>query len=303
MVDDWSESLATGRTSKAERRVRRRDGSYRWHLFLAVPDFDPVGRVIKWYASATDIDDQKRAEEDANRYAQGLARSNKDLEQFAYVASHDLQEPLRMVTSYLQLLQQRLSGRLGDEADEFIAFAFDGATRMQRLIGDMLTYSRVSTQALQFAPVEVDKAVSDALADLAATVADTGATMTRDLTPTVWGDETQVSQVFLNLIGNALKFRSERVPRVHIGARRGDDAWIFSVSDNGIGIDPCFGERIFQIFQRLHSRREYPGTGIGLAICKRIVERHGGRIWFESTVGEGTTFFFTIPDRGAAADG
>lgn len=227
-----------------------------------------------------------------------LRRSNEELQQFAYVASHDLQEPLRMVASYLQLLERRYKGRLDSDADEFIAFAVDGATRMKQLINGLLAYSRVGTQGHPFVPVDCGVVLGHTLMTLQGAIRDYGAEVSHDPLPTVMGDETQLVQLFQNLVANALKFHGEEPPRVHVSARRRDTEWLFSVRDNGIGIERQYAERIFVIFQRLHGRSVYPGTGIGLAVCKKIVDRHGGRIWVESTSGEGATFYFTIPDRG-----
>ncbi|HLL52485.1 MAG TPA: ATP-binding protein, partial [Myxococcaceae bacterium] len=216
---------------------------------------------------------------------------------------HDLQEPLRMVASYTQLLSRRYKGKLDPDADEFIGFAVDGVTRMKRLIGDLLEYSRVGTRPQGLAALALDKPLQAAMANLRTALEESGAEVTSEPLPTVQGDEVQLEQLLQNLIGNALKFRGEGRPRVHISARREEREWVFGVRDNGIGIDPQFFQRIFVIFQRLHGKDEYPGTGIGLAICKKIVERHGGRIWVESTPGQGATFFFTLPalPAGAAA--
>ena len=227
--------------------------------------------------------------------AADLARSNAELEQFAYVASHDLQEPLRMVASYTQLLGRRYRGKLDSDADEFIGFAVDGALRMQELINDLLAYSRVGTRALQVEAIDTGSLVDQVLGDLTAAIGESGATVRHGGLPTVQGDRTQLRQLFQNLIANAIKFRGERPPQVHVSAERNDRAWSFAVRDNGIGIDPDYRERIFVLFQRLHTRAEYPGTGIGLAICRKIVERHGGRIWLESQPGQGTTFWFSLP--------
>lgn len=228
---------------------------------------------------------------------QELARSNAELEQFAYVASHDLQEPLRMVASFTQLLARRYGDKLDEEAVEFIDFAVDGVRRMQALINDLLAFSRVGTRGLPFEPVDTAKVVDRVLASLGPAIEESGARVTAGTLPVISGDAVQLDQVFQNLIANALKFRKPDVPpEVSVTARRGIEEWIFSISDNGIGIAPEYAERVFILFQRLHSRTEYPGTGIGLAICKKIVERHGGRIWFDSTPGKGTTFVFSIPD-------
>ena len=245
-----------------------------------------------------DVSDRKRAEEQLRQAAAELESSNAELEQFAYVASHDLQEPLRMVASYTQLLARRYQGKLDADADEFIGFAVDGATRMQALINDLLAYSRVGTRGRAFEPTNAADIVDRVISDLDVATKEAGATITRGPLPVVTGDGVQLGQLFQNLISNAIKFRGERSPEVRIDAERDGLAWRFSVQDNGIGIEPEYAGRIFVIFQRLHTRAQYPGTGIGLAICKKIVERHGGRIWVESRPGEGTTFRFTIPTRG-----
>jgi len=224
-----------------------------------------------------------------------LERSNQELEQFAYVASHDLQEPLRMVASYCQLLERRYSSALDDEAREFIGYAVDGATRMQALINDLLTYSRVGRQDSPLAPTETRRIVDFALANLSQAIEETGAEVVVGRLPSVMADASQLTRLFQNLIGNAIKFRGDRTPEIHVDSSPDGEAARFSIRDNGIGIDPKHADRVFAIFQRLHSRQEYPGTGIGLAVCKRIVERHGGRIWLESEPGAGTTFLFTLP--------
>ncbi len=243
----------------------------------------------------SDITQRKQLERELMERQKKLVRSNAELEQFAYVASHDLQEPLRMVASYVQLLAQRYRGRLDADADEFIQFAVDGATRMKTLISDLLAYSRVGTHGKPPQKVELDSALGQALSNLTIAVQEARAEITNDRLPVVTGDELQLTELFQNLIGNALKFRRDGSAAVHIGAERRADEWVISVRDNGIGIDPQYKERIFVIFQRLHGRDEYPGTGIGLAICQKIVTRHGGRIWVESKPGEGATFRFTIP--------
>ena len=247
-------------------------------------------------ASVVDITERKRAENE-------LRRSNEELERFAYVASHDLQEPLRMVGSYVQLLAKRYQGKLDADADDFIGFAAQGAMRMQRLIEDLLAFSRLGTRGATPVPTEAGTALDGALAGLKLAIDEAGATITHDPLPTVLADPGQLEHLFANLVGNALKFRGPEPPRVHIGASQ-DGApggrWLFSVRDNGIGIDPQYFERIFVIFQRLHERDAYPGTGIGLAICKKIVERHGGRVWVESAPGRGATFLFTLPGVGTA---
>ncbi|QNT75893.1 sensor histidine kinase [Dehalogenimonas etheniformans] len=242
-----------------------------------------------------DISERKLAEEAIKSRTEELARSNAELEQFAYIASHDLQEPLRMVSSYVQLLGKRYQGKLDADADEFIHYAADGANRMQRLINDLLAYSRVGTRGGTFEPTPLESILNQALDNLKMLVSDSGVIITHDALPMVYGDAGQLSQVFQNLIDNAIKFRGDDVPRVHISAEIRGNECVCSVQDNGIGIAPEYRERIFLIFQRLHTRSKYPGTGIGLAICKRIVERHGGRIWVESAPEGGSVFHFTLP--------
>jgi PAS domain S-box-containing protein len=242
-----------------------------------------------------DITEQKRAEEKLKLAVADLARSNKDLEQFAYVASHDLQEPLRMVSSYTQLLARRYQGQLDATANKYIAYAVDGANRMQRLIEDLLAYSRVGTRAKGFAATDCAAVLDQSLANLKAAMEQSGAVVTHGPLPTVVHDNLLLVQLFQNLIGNAIKFQVEAPPRIHVSAEQKGEEWVLAVRDNGIGIDPQYAERIFTIFQRLHTNEEYAGTGIGLAICKKIVERCGGRIWVESQPGTGSTFYFTVP--------
>ncbi len=276
--------------------ARRKDGTEFPVEISLSPLEEPDGMLVT--SIVRDVSDRKRAEEQLRQAAAELESSNAELEQFAYVASHDLQEPLRMVASYTQLLARRYQGKLDEDADEFIGFAVDGATRMQALINDLLAYSRVGTRGRPFEATKTADIVDRVTADLDVAIKEAGATITRGPLPIVMGDAVQLGQLFQNLISNAIKFREERPPVVRINAEREGSAWRFSVQDNGIGIEPEYAERIFVIFQRLHSRAEYPGTGIGLAICKKIVERHGGHIWVESPPGEGTTFHFTIPSRG-----
>jgi signal transduction histidine kinase len=241
---------------------------------------------------------RKEAAQALARRTEELARSNQELEKFAYVASHDLQEPLRMVSSFAQLLARRFQGKLGLEADEYIGYVTDGAGRMQRLINDLLAYSRVGTRGGTFEPTDCSLVLRRTLDNLRIAIRESGADIKSDPLPVVAADRSQLVQLFQNLIGNAVKFRGGERPRIHVSARRNGIEWMFSVSDNGIGIDPKYFDRIFTIFQRLHGRAEYAGTGIGLAICKKIVERHGGRIWVESQPGKGSAFFFTMPAKG-----
>jgi PAS domain S-box-containing protein len=266
------------------------DGHRVWMAWTNKPIYDETGRVVEILAVGVDITERKKMENE-------LRRSNSELEQFAYVASHDLQEPLRAMSGMVQLLEQRYRGQLDARADEYIEHAVEAANRMQTLINDLLTYSRVERRGRPFGPVDAAACVQVALRDLEVTIQESGARVTLDRLPTVMADASQLTQLFQNLIGNAIKFRGKREPLIHISATALETAWQFSVRDNGIGIEPQYFERIFLIFQRLHTRREYPGTGIGLSLCKKIVERHGGRIWVESEFGEGSTFHFTIPIR------
>ena len=245
-----------------------------------------------------DITERILAEEALQRRTEELARSNADLEQFAYVASHDLQEPLRAVASYTQLLARRYQQRLDGDAQRFIERTTAGVARMQALIRDLLAYSRVGTRGEVFGATASEAVLRDVLDDLQAAIAETDAVVTHDPLPVVPADGSQLRHLFQNLVGNAIKFRGDDPPRVHITAQADNGRWVFAVRDNGIGIESEYADRIFVIFQRLHSRRTYPGTGVGLAICKKIVERHGGRIWVESQVGRGTTVFFELPARG-----
>jgi PAS domain S-box-containing protein len=242
-----------------------------------------------------DITERKQAEIRLMGVMADLERSNKDLVQFAYVASHDLQEPLRMVSSYTQLLAQHYEGRLDEKAKKFMDYAVDGAVRMQRLINDLLTYSRVGTQGKPLEATDTHALLGEAISNLAAMIEEKRAVITNEDLPIVQADASQLMQVFQNLISNAIKFQGENIPHIHMSAQDKGWEWVFSVKDNGIGIERQYAGRVFIIFQRLHTRQEYPGTGIGLAVCKRIVERHGGRIWFESEPGQGSTFFFTMP--------
>lgn len=260
------------------------------------------GSVTSVLTITRNITEQKRMEKqlkasqkELQKNLKALARSNRELEQFAYVASHDLQEPLRMVASYVKLLARRYQEQLDEDADEFIAFAVEGAERMQQLINDLLAYSRVGTHGKAFAPVDCQAIVERTIHDLQMAIQENDATVTCDALPTVTGDESQLTQLFQNLISNAIKFRREAPPQVHISAVDQEGEWRFAVRDNGIGIEPEYRERIFTIFQRLHSRKTYAGTGIGLAICQKIVDRHNGRIWVESQPNQGATFYFTIP--------
>ncbi len=239
----------------------------------------------------------KKNEERSREYSAALQRSNADLQRFAYVASHDLREPSRMVINFLGLLERKYADGLDDTARNYIRYAVDGSKRMEALIEDILAYSRVESRACPLRPMDAEEALAIALEDLSRVVEESGAKVTHDPLPTVMADRSQIVQLLENLIGNAIKYRGEARPLVHVQAVRKGDAWQFSVSDNGIGMDMAYAGKVFEMFQRLHSSTEYPGTGIGLAIAKKIVERHGGKIWVESEIGKGSRFFFTLPDR------
>ncbi len=249
-------------------------------------DLEIVALLAQWLGLQI-LTGQKQAE---------LERSNSDLEQFASVASHDLQEPLRTIGSFCELLEQRYSGQLDDDAEEFIGFIVDGARRMQGLIDDLLSYSRAGTKGRDFEMVDCDIILDKVLKNLKAALDRNDAVVERGPLPKLCADEVQVLQLFQNLIGNAIKFRAEHPLRITVTAEDHGSAWCFAVTDNGIGIEPKFAERIFLVFQRLHTREAIEGSGIGLSICKKIVERHGGRIWVESTPGQGATFCFTFPE-------
>jgi PAS domain S-box-containing protein len=287
--DALAQQIGTG----MELIARRKDGSEFPIEIMLSPLESPEGILVT--AAIRDIAVRKQAEALLLRKLDELARSNEELGQFAYIASHDLQEPLRMVASYTQLLAKRYKGKLDADADEFIAFAVDGASRMQQLIHDLLTFSRVGTTGVKFGPISSDHALREALRNLKAAIDERGAVITSGLLPMVNGDETQLVQLFQNLIGNAIKYQAKGVPKVRVTAvQSGDNQWLFSVKDNGIGIEEKYFDRIFGMFQRLHGRDQYSGTGIGLAICKKIVERHGGSISVASRQYRGSTFDFSL---------
>jgi PAS domain S-box-containing protein len=284
----------------------------RWVSTSKIPYLNETGEVIGVIGVSMDVTERKLAEEELKKHRDhleelvnertmeldnaiiGLKRSNQELEQFAYVASHDLQEPLRMVSSYTQLLERRYKDQLDQDARDFIFFAVDGANRMQHLINDLLDYSRVTTRGKPFAKLDLSTVLGHAIANLQKKVQETGALIVNDDLPFVYGDEVQLVRVFQNLLDNAMKFRGTDPPRINVSAKTLDEKIQISITDNGIGIDKIYSDRVFTIFQRLHTKIEYPGTGIGLAICKRTIERHGGKIWFESEPGKGTTFYFTL---------
>lgn len=268
------------------------DGHY---IFSASPIYDEREGLVGSVHVLRDITERKKAEKDLKQTLDDLKQSNEELEQFAYVASHDLQEPLRMVTSFTQLLELRYKDQLDEEAREYIQFAVDGAKRMKLLINDLLDYSRINSMECEFQEIELEKVVDNVLSYLEIKNGDL-AVVTRESLPRVYADYSQMIQVFQNLLSNAVKYRSEEKPQIIISVREEANHWLFMVKDNGIGIEPEYYSDIFQIFKRLHTQDEYEGTGIGLAITKRIIERHGGEIWVESELGKGSTFYFTIPE-------
>ncbi|MEA1905913.1 MAG: ATP-binding protein, partial [Euryarchaeota archaeon] len=290
-VGTWQKAWRSKVAYDDDFRLNGVEGGYRSFHSHAVPIYSENGNFQHYQGYNIDTTKQKEAETKLAQTVTDLMRSNAELEQFAYVASHDLQEPLRMVSSYVQLLKRRYAGKLDSDADDFIGFAVDGAKRMQTLIQDLLIYSRVGTRGKPFEPTNCENVLSQALMNLKVTIDENDAVVTHDPLPTVAADSSQLAQIFQNLIGNAIKFRGEDVPRVHVAAERKEGEWLFSVADNGIGIEKEFFERIFVIFQRLHNMDEYSGTGIGLAVCKKIVERHDGRMWVESEQGKGATFY------------
>lgn len=277
---------------RAEESLRKAHGELEQRVQERTRDLTTSNELLE-----TEIAERRRAESILAERSAELARSNSELEQFAYIASHDLQEPLRMVASYVQLLERNYKNLFDAKGEEYIAYAVDGAKRMQLLINDLLAYSRVGTQGNEFALTDCAGVVGLTIKNLQKTIQESGATITCEPLPTVLADRMQLLQLFQNLLANAIKFRAEQPPEINITAKHTDGFWQFAVKDNGIGIEPRHFERIFLIFQRLNSRRNYPGTGMGLAICKKIVDRHGGMIWPVSEPGMGTTFFFTLPDK------
>jgi PAS domain S-box-containing protein len=300
----WRHSLDSGETFQAECRLLSTPrGESRWHTCRAVPILDSGGRILRWFGSCMDIHEQKLAAENVRASKEelqlaneALKRSNMDLEQFAYAASHDLQEPLRMVGIYSQLLKEECSDKLDGQGKQYLDFATDGAARMEALLKDLLEYSRAVGPKENRFPEEIDcqEALNEALANMSTLIQETGAEVTRAALPRVHIPKVHLVQVFQNLIGNAIKYRKPtEKPMIHVDARPQDGSWIFSVRDNGIGISPQFQAQIFRIFGRLHGT-EMPGTGIGLALCKKLVERAGGTIWVESQPDAGSIFYFTV---------
>ncbi len=304
------QTIASGQVWHGEMRNRAKDGSFYWLDATIVPFMGAEGKPRQYVAIRADITERKRAEEEIQqlndklqRRVAELARSNADLEQFAYVASHDLQEPLRMVAAYTQLLAERYRGKLDENADKYIGYASEGALRMQTLIQDLLAFSRLGRNGAERVQVDCNAALDEVLLILGSAIRETGAVIERSTLPVVWADSSQIKQVLQNLIGNAIKFRGQEAPVISVkaelvqaeSAHAEKEDWLFSVSDNGIGIPPEQAEHVFVVFQRLHRRTEYPGNGIGLAICKKIVERSGGKIWVEPGAEHGSVFKFTLP--------
>jgi PAS domain S-box-containing protein len=337
----WAEAVASKSCFESEYRLRTQTGSYRSFLSRGVPVLDQADRVLEWVGTCIDITERKQAqaalldsrnqletevhqrtqeltianaalqaeiaerleaERQLSDLTTDLQRSNQELEQFAYVASHDLQEPLRAITSYTQMLAKRYQGNLDEKADKYIYYIVDGATRMQQLIQDLLSYSRVGRSEMKLHPVDCEALIKRVLKDLQVSIAENCATICIETLPSVVADASQLAQVFQNIIGNAIKYRSNEPPKIHVSATQQGDEWVFSIQDNGIGIEPQYADRIFGIFQRLHTRREYAGTGLGLAICKKIIERHNGTIWLSSEAGAGATFYFSLPVLNSSED-
>jgi PAS domain S-box-containing protein len=288
--ETWYNAVQSGTAYNIEYRLwDRYENRWRWFVGRAVPVLSDQGTITKWFGTCTDIDEQKRTQDD-------LRRANEDLEQFAFSASHDLQEPLRTVNIYTELLAKRHTDKFDDEARRFMQFVRNGATRMEALIRDLLAYTQVIKLEKTDEIANVAEALEGVLGNLSGAIADTGARITTDLLPAVRVHGTHVQQLLQNLVGNAIKYRSpDRIPEIHIGVERQGDYWLFAVADNGIGIDPEYKETIFGLFKRLHHGADYAGTGIGLAICQRIVDRYDGRIWVESEPGRGSIFRFTLP--------
>jgi PAS domain S-box-containing protein len=305
----YRQMFRDGRLQDYPLELRHQDGRIMSVLYGGATYRDEMGSVLGAFVATRDITERKKAEEALRRSKEALAlqneelersrselaRSNKSLEEFAYVASHDLQEPLRTISSYIQLLERRLEGKLDTDTTEFMGYVVDGSKRMRDMINDLLAYSRVNTRGETFKPTDLEKVLKEALRNCETAIHESGAMVTSDHLPTVIAAPSQTVQLFQNLLSNAIKFRSEEAPRIHVGVGPREKEWLFSVSDNGIGFEQKYADHVFGLFQRLHAKEKYPGTGIGLALCKNIVERHGGHIWVESIPQKGTTFHFTFP--------
>ena len=298
VIEEWNKALKHMEHFKCEYRYHHLNGSDIWVIAVAKPNIDTSGRFVNYVGTLVDINEHQKAEEKVIKTLDELNRSNKELEHFAYVVSHDLQEPLRSISNFLQLLSRRYKGKIDPKSAEYIDIAVHGANRMQTMINDLLTYSRITTHGKKFSYTDCQAVLDDTLRDLNATIEENDAIVTNDPLPTVFADNSQMKHLFQNLIVNGIKFHGEKQPKIHISVVEEDKDWLFIVQDNGIGIDSKYAESIFDVFKRLHTRKEYSGTGIGLSICRKIVNRHGGEIWIESNLGKGSKFYFTIPKRG-----
>jgi len=287
-------TITQGQVWRGEIKNRAKDGTYYWVDTTIVPFLDGDGLPYQYVGIRTEVTNYKQLEHKMEEQVAELARSNDELEQFAYVVTHDLQEPLRAINSFVQLLKKYCDQQLDERASELITHAVAGTNRMQILIDDLLTYAQVNA-CQTLAEIDCELLLENVLTDLSVIVGECNAVVTHDKLPVIKGIRFQFIQLFTNLINNALKFRRDQLPQIHVGVEENQSEWIFSVTDNGIGIEEQYLDRIFRVFQRLHSRREYAGTGIGLAICKKVVEHHGGKIWVKSVPGIGSSFYFTIP--------
>lgn len=296
-IGDLWRTIASGRVWHGEIKNKAKDGSYYWVDTTIVPFLNADGKPYQYVVIRADITERKQQAEAILHANEALERSNVELQQFAYIASHDLQTPLRNISGFLQLLKSHYAGKLDEKADHWIRRSIQSSQQLHVLITDILAYSRVDSRARPFKPVSLREVFDDSVGLLEASIRDAGGEVTCDELPTVMGDQSQLVQLMHNLIGNGLKYHGPEPPRVHVSAERLGDDWVVSVRDNGIGIAPKHHERIFEIFKRLHTREEYPGTGIGLAVCRRVVHRHGGKIWAESETDHGSVFKFTIPER------
>lgn len=305
----FQQMVREGRLQDLPLEMRHRDGRIASVLYGGAVYKDEADRIAGAFVATRDVTERKKAEEELGRsrgeltarnrelerLQRNLTRSNRSLEEFAYVASHDLQEPLRTISSYIQLIQRNMEGKLDPDTLEFMGYVVDGSKRMRDMINDLLMYSRVNTRGEPFTPIDLTAVLKEAVGNCGTAIRETGAVVTNDPLPTGTVAHSQFVQLFQNLVSNSLKFRREMPPRIHVGAELKDTEWEFSVRDNGIGFDQKYEDHVFGLFQRLHTKDKYPGTGIGLALCKNIVERHGGRIWVKSEPQKGTTFYFTLP--------
>jgi light-regulated signal transduction histidine kinase (bacteriophytochrome) len=295
VTEDWNIKIKEEEPYDNIFPLKGKDGNYRWFLTRITPIRDDHGKLMRWFGTNTDITDRVDREKELETLMTKLEHSNKELEQFAYITSHDLREPLRMITSFLQLLERRYKDQLDQDANEFIEFAVNGAKRLDAMTNDLLQYSKITSKERELSPINFNYVLEEALTNLKVPIDENNAVITYDQLPTINGDEQLTVQLFQNLIGNAIKYRSQENPKIHISTTKEKNQYLFSIKDNGIGMSPEHLKRIFTIFQRLHTREEYEGTGIGLAIAQKIIHQQGGRIWVESKLGKGSTFYFTIP--------